>query len=151
MATNQENMGILEEIYARVLKARDAYENASKNAHNRLLTDLFERAANTHDKFANELKHELDHLGSEVKEKSSSTLNADQFWLDFASLIVRRNEPAILKNCLKAERKAIELYDEALAHNDISDSLRGKLKAQREYANELAAEIAQLEKEYNSD
>lgn len=151
MATNQKNIETLEEMYARILKAREAYDNASKNAHNKLLTGFFEKAANTHDKFANELKQEINSLGGDVKEKSSSTLNADQFWLDFASIIVLRNESAILKNCLKAEEKLIDLYDEALAHSNVTDSFRGKLEAQRDYATDLSVEIAQLEKEYSSD
>lgn len=151
MATNQENIEILEKIYARILKARDAYENAAKNVHNKLLTDFFEKATNTHSKFASELKQEISSLGSNVKEKGSSSLNADQFWLDFASIIVLRNESAILKNCLKAEKKAIDLYDEALAHDSISGSLREKLEAQREFATNLATEVSELETKYGSE
>ncbi|WPP49013.1 PA2169 family four-helix-bundle protein [Catalinimonas niigatensis] len=151
MVTNQENIEILEKIYTRILKARDAYENASKNVHNKLLTNLFEKATIMHSKFADELKQEISSLGRSVKEGGSSTLNADQFWLDFASIIVLRNESAILKNCLKAEKKAIELYDEALAHDSVTGSLREKLEAQRKYAANLSVEIADLETKYSSD
>lgn len=151
MATKQENTEILEKIYSRTLKARDTYENAAKNAHNKMLTEFFEKAADSHEKFADELQQEISSLGMEVKDKGSSNLNADQFWLDFASIIVLRNEAAILKNCLKAEEKAIALYDEALANDEVRPAFREKLETQRKYASELSSEITHLEKQYNSD
>lgn len=151
MATDKENIVILEKIYSRTLKARDAYQNASKNVHNRLLTDFFGKAAEKHENFASALKKEISNMGTEIKDKSAFNPNADQFWLDFASIIVQRNESAMLKNCLRAEKKAIELYNEALEHNNVPDSFKERLITQRDYALRLAEEIDSLEKQYGSD
>ncbi len=151
MTTKQENIEILEKIYTRTLKASDTYRNAAKNVHNKSLTVFFEKAAEAHENFADDLKQESKDLGKDMKDKDSSGTNPDQFWLDFASVIVLRNEPAILKNCLKAENKAISLYDEALAHADIREPFKEKLKAQRDYAVSLAEEIDSMEKKYASD
>ncbi|MDF9799032.1 uncharacterized protein (TIGR02284 family) [Catalinimonas alkaloidigena] len=151
MTTNQDNIKLLEKIYGRTLKASETYRNASKNVHNRPLTLFFEKAAVSHEKFAEELKNELSQMGSNVSKKSSLNISTDNFWSDFASIIVRRNESAMLKNCLKAEEKAVVLYDEAVESNDIEGRIKEKIRGQRDYAKSLSAEVSSLEKQYASD
>lgn len=151
MNTQQDNIKLLEKIYGRTLKASETYRNASKNVHNRPLTSFFETAAVSHEKFADELKNELTQMGSKVDKKSSVNVSTDNFWSDFASIIVRRNESAMLKNCLKAEEKAIVLYDEAVGRNDLDDAIKEKIRVQRDYAKNLSSEVDALEKQYASD
>jgi len=148
METNKENTKILEKIYWRTLKARDVYQNAAKNVHNRPLTGFFENAAIKHDEFAVNLKSDL---SEDIDKKSPMDLKTDEFWSDFASIIVRRNESAMLKNCLSAERKAIEMYDQALERSDLEEQVKNKVRQQRDYATQLYKEVEDLEKQYASD
>lgn len=149
--TNKDIVRTLEELLKRTNSVIEAYYNASKNAHNRPLPVFFDQAAGVHEKFASELKQELSSMGGNIKDKTTMSSDTDRFWSDFAAIIVRRNESGILKNCARAERKAIEEYNELIDKYDLSDDLRTLLKTQREKSQQLLNEVTNLEKRYASD
>lgn len=152
MESNIENtISTLEHLLIRSNNAREAYRNAAKNAHNRPMMSFFEDAARLHEQFSKMLKQEVEKLGGNPKDKTTLASDADRFWLDFASLIVRRNEPAILENCAKAEKKAIEEYDKLISQGDLDEHVRNILKDQRDRAQALFHELKDLEKKYASD
>lgn len=152
MESNHKNTAnILEHLLIRTNNAREAYRNAAKNAHNRPMISFFEDAARLHEQFSEKLKQEIEKLGGTPKDKTTLDADADRFWLDFASIIVRRNEPAILENCAKAEQKAIEEYDKLMIQGDLDENVRNVLKDQRDRAHALFLELKELERQYASD
>lgn len=140
----------LQELLKRTINAREAYKNASKNVHNKPLTVFFEEAAHKHEAFSGRLKDEISELGGDTDENISLKSEADRFWLDFASIIVRRNESAILKACVRAEEEAIQQYDEVMKL-DISDTAKSVVEQQRDYAKKLLGEVEEMRKQYSSD
>lgn len=144
-------ISILEHLLVRSNNARETYRNAAKNVHNTSMVSFFEDAANLHEQFSEVLRQEIERLGGHPKNKTSLGSDADRFWLDFASLIVRRNEPAILENCAKAEQKTIEDYDRLLGQGDLTENIQNILKDQRERAQSLFLKLTGLEKRYTSD
>jgi uncharacterized protein (TIGR02284 family) len=151
MKNDQETMHQLETLLSRTVNAREAYKNASKNVHNKPLTVFFEDAANKHDGFANQIKQKIQQMGGNTGDKTSLKSEADRFWLDFASIIVRRNESAILKACARAEKDAIDQYDQALDMEQLEEGVREEIRSQRDYANDLLNEVDELLKQYSSD
>lgn len=149
-STRQNTVATLEHLLVRSNNAREAYKNAAKNVHNRPMTSFFEDAALLHEQFSKSLKQEIEKLGGHPKDKTSLASDAERFWLDFASIIVRRNEPAILDNCAKAEEKAVEEYDRLLNQGDLAENVRNMLKDQRERAQTLLVELKELEGKYTS-
>ena len=140
----------LEKLFDRTVSASEAYNNASKNVHNKPLTVFFEKAARTHESFSEKLKPAIEKVGGHVDDSSSLKSEANLFWLDFASIIVRRNEAAILKACAKSEEKALQQYDSVL-QSDIPDTIKTEVVQQRDYAADLLEEVKSLEKQYASD
>ncbi len=150
MSSSQEAIQQLEKLLIRTVNAREAYKNASKNVHNKPLTVFFEDAAHTHEAFSEKLKKEIYKEGGNADEETSIKSEANRFWLDFASIIVRRNESAILKACVKTEEEALEQYDEVLGM-DISGSVKQYIQEQRNYAAELLEEVRSMMQNYSSD
>lgn len=150
MSNSRETTQQLEELLTRTVNAREAYKNASKNVHNKPLTVFFEDAAHTHEVFSEKLKKEIYNEGGKAEEKTSFKSEADRFWLDFASIIVRRNESAILKACARAEEEALVQYDEVL-NKDITEQVKQDIREQRDYAAGLLDEVKDMLTKYSSD
>lgn len=150
MSKSSETTQQLEELLTRTVNAREAYKNASKNVHNKPLTVFFEDAAHTHEVFSEKLKKAINEEGGKAGEKTNFKSEADRFWLDFASIIVRRNESAILKACIKAEEQALEQYDEVLS-GDLTEQVRQNVEKQRSYAAGLLEEVKSMLQKYSSD
>jgi len=150
MSSSRETIPQLEELMARTVNAREAYKNASKNVHNKPLTVFFEEAAHTHERFSEKLKKKIYEEGGKSEEKSDFKSQADRFWLDFASIIIRRNEAAILKTCAHAEDEALQQYDQVLSH-DLSDKLKQDIEEQRRYAAHLLEEVKSMQEKYYSE
>jgi len=150
MSTDQDTTRQLGNLLERTVNAREAYKNASKNVHNKPLTLFFEDAAGAHEQFAQTLKQEVERLGGDGKDKTNIKSEADRFWIDFASIIVRRNESAILKACARAEASAIEQYDAVLKGN-LSGEIHEEVSRQRAYASDLLSKVDDLLRQYSSD
>lgn len=148
--SGEKDLGQLNELLNRTVNAREAYKNASKNVHNQPLTHFFEKAANQHELFSNRIKEEITKLGGEASEHASLKSEVDRFWLDFASIIIRRNEHAILKACANTEEEAVRQYDQVLKMS-ISETLRKDVEHQRSYAANLLKEVEEMKKNYPSD
>ncbi len=148
--SGEKNLAQLKELLNRTVNACEAYKNASKNVHNQPLTTFFEKAAYQHERFSNRIKEEITKRGGEADENASLKSEVDRFWLDFASIIIRRNEHAILKACASTEEAAVKQYDEVLK-TGISESLKKDVVQQRDYAVNLLKEVEEMKKEYPSD
>jgi len=150
MSQKQEDTQQLEELFKRTVNAREAYKNASKNVHNKPLTVFFEEAAHKHEQFSKNLQQEIYDEGGKTEEKVSLKSEADRFWLDFASIIIQRNESAILKACARAEEDALQQYDRVLKAN-IPDSVKRNVEQQRDYAKKLLQDVREKLGQYSSD
>lgn len=150
MSDSKQTLHQLEKLLERTVSAREAYKNASKNVHNKPLTTFFEDAARKHDDFSETLKKEVSAEGGKAEEKTSMKSDADRFWLDFASIIIRRNEAAILKTCAHAEDEALQQYDQVLSH-DLSNKLKQDIEEQRRYAAHLLEEVKSMQEKYYSE
>lgn len=150
-ATHQDTISTLEHLLVRANNAREAYRNAAKNVHNRPMTSFFEEAALLHDQFCESLKQQITRLGGHPRDRTSLASDADRFWLDFASIIVRRNEAAILKNCAEAEKKAIDEYDKLISQRDLEENIQNMLSEQRDQAQQMYARVQELERQYQSE
>lgn len=148
--SGEKDLVQLKELLNRTVNAREAYKNASKNVHNQPLTVFFEKAAYQHELFSSRIKEEISKQGGEADENASLKSEVDRFWLDFASMIIRRNEHAILKACASTEEEAIRQYNEVLK-TEISESLKNDVEQQRDYAVSLLKEVEEMKKEYPSD
>lgn len=149
--TDKETVRHLEELLKRTNSVVEAYHNASKNVHNRPMTTFFDEAAQVHEKFSAEIREEVLRVGGKANNNTTISSDADRFWSDFASIIVRRNEAGILKNCAKAERIAIEEYDVLLNRPALSEGFKQTLKLQRDRSEQILKEVVELEKKYASD
>lgn len=149
--THKNTISILKHLLIRTNNAREAYKNAAKNVHNRPMVSFFEDAANMHNQFSESLKQEIKSLGGNPKDKTSLSADAEHFWLDLASIIVRRNESAMLNNCAEAEEKTIAEYDKLINQNDLTENARDMLKQQRDKAQALRDKVRDLRSHYASD
>jgi uncharacterized protein (TIGR02284 family) len=150
MSAKQETTQQLEELFNRTINAREAYKNASKNVHNKPLTVFFEEAALKHEQFSKKLQEEIHDEGGKTEENVSLRSEADRFWLDFASIIVRRNESAILRACVRAEEEALAQYTQVLKQ-DVPERIREDIEQQKDYAESLLQEVNEKLAHYKSD
>ncbi len=149
--SHQNSIATLEHLLVRSNNAREAYRNAAKNVHNRPMKSFFEEAAISHEQYSEEIRQEIRNLGGTPKDKTSLASDADRFWLDFTSIIVRRNESAILKSCAEAEEKAIKEYDKLINQHNFSDTVERMLTVQRDRSQEFRHRMLELDAQYSSD
>ncbi|SDK84440.1 conserved hypothetical protein [Catalinimonas alkaloidigena] len=107
------------------------YKNAAEHIDDQELKTILLRLSQQRSLFEEELKDDIRQLGGEYDIKASGTLlgDAHRAWFDIKSKFVKNDTDAILDECKRGDRSALEAYSKAL-DNKLPDVVRERLANQ---------------------
>ncbi|UOB16128.1 ferritin-like domain-containing protein [Abyssalbus ytuae] len=105
----------LNELLEKSIDAEKGYKNAAENVNNKDLKDFFNSRSSQRSAFARELRLEILSYGQIPDETGSAKGTAHRAWMDLKSFFSANNEEAILEECIRGEKAAIEEYNEILS------------------------------------
>ena len=143
--TEQKLNAILEKTY----DAQKGYANAAENAkdeHDPNLARWFAHQGQRRTEYAASLIGEMKNMNLEPKIDSSVKGDLHRGWLNLKLNFTSDEEEAILEECLRGEKAAIEEYNEVLNHSEeLPPSVVNVLQAQKDEIQATVNKIKRME------
>ncbi len=138
---NNEINDKLNHLIARNYDAEKGFKEAMTNVDNILIKDYLEvHAAQRYD-FGHELKEEIKKENGDIEKGTTLLGDAHRVWMDIKSTVVPNDNIAILEECKRGEKKAMEDYEDVLKNESLSPSTKKVLQKHRESITNNIAKI----------
>lgn len=142
---NKELAGVLNELLERNYDAEKGYKKAAEDIDNSLLKDFFRDYSGQRYNFGHELKDEIVKLGGEPEKGSSTKGDLHRTWIDLKSIVTGKDTEAVINECIRGEKKALEDYEEALRRTDLPATSREVVQRQHDRIQNAVNRLNQLE------
>ena|SRR5690606_8468803 len=129
MNDTKKSLSTLHELIETCEDGRKGYQDASEHIENEELKTVLYRLSQQRALFEAELKDEIRHLGGSTEEDSSVAGTAHRVWLNIKSTLRGNDTDAILNECKRGDKAAIERYEAALKA-ELPDFIREKVADQ---------------------
>lgn len=127
--------------------AEKGYKKALEHADNPKIKTFLKDQAARRNHFATELDKEIHLLNEHPETKGDGSVlgNLHKFWMDFRTAITKKDDEAILKECLRGEKASLKEYEKVIEKNILTPRVKTMLKTQRDHINNTISEIRRLE------
>lgn len=107
------------------------YRNAAEHLDDAELKTIFLRFAQQRALFEEELKQDVRSLNGEYDPHTSGTVLGDvhRTWTNLRQWVQKRNDDAIIQECIRGERSALEAYSRSL-DNKMPELIRDRVTTQ---------------------
>lgn len=143
---NKEIVGVLNELLERNYDAEKGYKKAAEDIDNSLLKDFFRDYSGQRYNFGHELKDEINTLGGEPQKGSDVKADLHRAWIDVKSIVTGKDTEAVIKECIRGEKKALEDYEDALRRSDIPATSREVIQRQHDQIQSAVNRLNEIEK-----
>ena len=143
---NKELVGVLNELLERNYDAEKGYKKAAEDIDNSLLKDFFRDYSGQRYNFGHELKAEIQKLGGEPQKGTDIRADLHRTWIDVKSLVTGKDTEAVVNECIRGERKALEDYEDALRRADLPASTREVVQRQHDQIQSAVNRLNEIEK-----
>ena len=122
----------LNELLEKNIESEKTYKEASEKAEDQGLQNFFIAHAKQRKYFAEELKNEINSMGSSVKEEKGDTNDIKEMLSKLKSAVFGKSDQAYLKDTIEQDREALKEYEEVLQHTSVYPSTHKILVKQRD-------------------
>lgn len=125
-----EELDKLNEMLVACRNADKGYATAAQQVDDSQLKFLFESYHRQRQTFAYDLEQHIRTMGGDPKEKTSLAADAHRAWINIKGTMSGHGAEAILEECIRGEKEALEVYETALAKMPFSNDTRLLLLSQ---------------------
>lgn len=151
MNTNKDaQVSALNKLITTLYDGEYGYKEAAENVESVSLQQTFSNIAQQRYNFGHEIKPEIARLGGEVDKGSSVAAGVHRTWMDLKSALATNEESAILAECIRGEKSAIDTYEDVLENNAFSTEARMVIDRQLESIRRNLTEMKRLQKAYEN-
>ncbi len=143
---NKEITGVLNELLERNYDAEKGYKKAAEDIDNSLLKDFFTDYSGQRYNFGHELKEEIIKLGGEPEKGSAVKADLHRAWIDIKSIVTGKDTEAVVSECVRGEKKALEDYEDALRRTDLPATSREVVQRQHDQIMAAVNRLNEIEK-----
>ncbi len=142
-ASHQQMVNDLQDLLERNYEAEKGYKKAIEHTKNTNLKHFLRDRAAQHNHFATELDKHIHLLNEHPRENGNGGAlgNLQKFWMNFKNSLGKKDDEAILEECIQGEKLSIKKYEEKIRRNkfhpDIKDMLNDHLVKIREILKEV--------------
>ncbi len=147
MNTNNLNNEI-KDVIERNIDAYKCYLNAADNVKNTNLAQGFREEATQRKSFATQLETATNAMNKNVDEllgSGSFEGGAHRTWMDIRSALSTNKDEAVVEECLRGEKEALDEYNELLREENISGESHALIRGQRDEIKNSISKLEQLE------
>ncbi|HKK75139.1 MAG TPA: PA2169 family four-helix-bundle protein [Saprospiraceae bacterium] len=124
---------LLDDLMTKNRDAVEGYSKASSNISDMDMKETLISYAKRREAFAEEWKEEIKELGGEYTKGSSLASSVHRTWMDIASTFTGKENPFILKECLRGELVALKEYEDAAKNDFLPDSSQKIIRKHTEF------------------
>ncbi|MDX1761962.1 MAG: PA2169 family four-helix-bundle protein [Christiangramia sp.] len=127
--------------------AEKGYKKALEHTNNSDLKNFIKGQAVQRNHFATELDKHIHLLNEHPKDKSTGSAlgSIHRFWMDVKSSWSKKDDEAILEECLRGEKASLKEYEEKLENKFLNPEIRELLETQRDKIKRTLRQIKILE------
>lgn len=114
MNDQKQSLATLHELVETCEDGKKGYQDASEHIENDELKTILYRLSQQRSLFEAALKEEIRRLGGDDEDNKSITGTVHRFWTNIKSGINGNDTDAILNECKRSDKAAIEKYETAL-------------------------------------
>lgn len=144
---NNKAIDMLNTLLTRNYDAEKGYKNAAEEVDDTRLKSFFTSKAEERYTFGHSLKDEIRTLGGDPDKGSSVKGSLHRAWMDIREAVASHDAKAILEECERGEKKALEDYNEYLTAS-LPMSTKTLVERQRDSVQNDLREIQRLETNY---
>ncbi|MEM9858734.1 MAG: PA2169 family four-helix-bundle protein [Bacteroidota bacterium] len=148
MSTNNINSN-LKDVIERNFDAYQGYQKAAENVDNVELSQTFRNQADQKKSFALQLEAAARVFDEDTRAKLESGTfqgNLHRTWMDIKSAFASNNSEAILEECVRGEKAALEEYNELLNDANVTGEVRQLVADQKIITERNISELQLMEK-----
>lgn len=138
---------VLDQLNKLLTSSRDAekgYQEASENVKDAELKSLFLAQSRQRADFAQELDREIRTIGGEPDNGTSLASDLHRAWINIKSTFASDDDKAVVQECQRGDKEALDSYNEVLQETDLVASTRQLLLSQKEKIESAHATMARL-------
>tara|TARA_R110002049_G_scaffold231003_2_gene403190 strand:- start:5636 stop:6067 length:432 start_codon:yes stop_codon:yes gene_type:complete len=139
-----ETVNTLNNLLSRNYDAEKGFKLVADKTENPVLKNYFTKNSEMHRKFGHDIKAEITHLGGKIDKGSSIEGDLHRGWLTVKSALVGNTNEALVNECERGQKVAMEDYQEAVDHLDDSN-LTAKLASHKAEIVDVVGELRTLE------
>ncbi len=109
----------LNQLLSKSYDAAKGYKKAVENVNDTDIKMFLKNMSGQRERFATDLRQEILSYGELPEDSGSVAGAAHRAWMDLRSLFSSNDEQAILKECIRGEKAAIEEYNDILKDSDV--------------------------------
>lgn len=141
MEKDKQVINILNELLEKNYDATRGYVEAAKQVRSTLLASFLEQNAEIRQGYAEEIMDEVCALNGEPVESTGVLSNLHRAWINLKTAISSDKEEAVLEECIRGEKAALDDYEKALMSHSLPTTTMELLEEQR---NQIAATLDEL-------
>ncbi len=129
MTDKNHDIKILNGLIATTIDSVDGYRASAEAVDNTRYAQKFTERATERSSVAEQLRAEVRRLGGEPEDDGTLLAGAHRAFLNLKSVVVTRDDQAIVNEVERGEDHIKAKYEEALQDNDLSPSTRSLIEA----------------------
>ncbi|SDM12852.1 conserved hypothetical protein [Catalinimonas alkaloidigena] len=113
-------------------EGKEGYELAARNVDHMEYQSLFQRYAQQRAEFAGSLRSQLASMGGEDKHNlvTDAAAALHRGWMNLKSVVAAGDSEAILNECVRGDKAAVEAYESALKEANLPAEISTLLRSQ---------------------
>lgn len=144
---NDKAVNMLNTLLTRNYDAEKGYQRAAEEVDDTRLKSFFHNKARERYDFGHSLKDEIRNLGGSPDKGTSLKGDVHRMWMDLRESLTSHDNKAILEECERGEKSALEDYNDMLNSN-MPMSTKSIIERQRDTIRQDLREIQNLENTY---
>ena len=145
MESNNQAIELLNDLLEKNRDAEKGYLRAAEASDNQQLSAFFIQSADTRRGFCQALYDEIKELGGLPDDHSSVASNLHRAWINVRANVSSRPDRAIIEECARGEKLALQDYDKALGDESTTPSIYRLLAEHRRNIKSALQELEGLE------
>ncbi|MCM8570133.1 PA2169 family four-helix-bundle protein [Gramella jeungdoensis] len=146
-ASHKNLVELLTVLLEKNYDAEKGYKKAIEHTKNADLKHFLRNQAAQRNHFATELDKQIHMLNEHPKSNSNGSAlgTLHRLWIDVKSSWAKKDDEAILEECIRGEKASLKEYEERISKNILSPKIKIMLENQRDKIRETISEIKKLE------
>lgn len=144
-ASHKNLVNILSGLLEKNYDAEKGYKKALEHTRHKNLKQFLRNQAVMRNHFATELDKQIHLLNEHPKYRGSSLGSLHRFWITVKSSWSKKDDQAILDECIRGEKASLKEYEEKIKNNILPPSIKEMLEDHRDKVKSTLMEIQLLE------
>ncbi len=121
---HENRVNALNDLLSKNYESEEGYKNALTDTDNNRLKNYFKKQAAQRAQYVTELDKAVRDLNAEPAKSGSVKAGIHRTWMDFKTAITGKSDEAVLEECIRGDKTAVQEYEEVLMDTSLPEATR---------------------------